>query len=64
MFDGIERVYDNALAREQLGWAPRHDFAAALDALGAGEDPRSLLAREVGAKGYHAVSTGIYTVRD
>jgi nucleoside-diphosphate-sugar epimerase len=64
MFDGIERVYDNALAREQLGWAPRHDFAAALAALRAGEDPRSPLAREVGVKGYHAVSTGIYTVRD
>ena len=64
MFDSIERVYDSALAREQLGWVPRHDFAAAIDALAAGEDPRSELARAVGAKGYHAVSTGPYTVRD
>ena len=64
MFDSIERVYDNALAREQLGWAPRHDFATAIGALAAGEDPRSALTRDVGAKGYHPVSTGIYTVRD
>ncbi len=27
------------------------------------EDPRSALARSIGAKGYHAVSTGVYTVR-
>src|SRR4051794_31927108 len=62
MFDSIERVYDNARAREELGWAPRHDFASALAALRAGEDPRSPLARAVGAKGYHAVPTGPYTV--
>jgi len=64
MFDSIERVYDSALAREQLGWAPRYDFAAAVEALAAGEDPRSALARDVGAKGYHPESTGPYTVRD
>jgi UDP-glucose 4-epimerase len=64
MFDSIERVYDSALARDQLGWAPRYDFASAIDALAAGEDPRSELARAVGAKGYHAVSTGPYTLRD
>jgi UDP-glucose 4-epimerase len=64
MFDSIERVYDSTLAREQLGWAPRYDFATAIDALAAGEDPRSALARDVGAKGYHAVSTGPYTIRD
>jgi hypothetical protein len=29
----------------------------------AGEEPRSALAIEVGSKGYHAVSTGPYTVR-
>jgi UDP-glucose 4-epimerase len=62
MFDSIERVYDNARARAELGWAPRHDFASALAALRAGEDPRSPLARAVGAKGYHAVPTGPYTV--
>jgi UDP-glucose 4-epimerase len=61
MFESIERVYDNARARAELGWAPRYDFASALAALRAGEDPRSPLARAVGAKGYHAVPTGPYT---
>jgi UDP-glucose 4-epimerase len=63
MFPSIERVYDNSRAREELGWAPRYDFQHALDRLDAGKDPRSPLALEVGAKGYHAVSTGPYTVR-
>jgi UDP-glucose 4-epimerase len=63
MLDSIDRVYDNARARAELGWAPRHDFAFALERLRAGEDPRSALALAVGAKGYHAVSTGPYTVR-
>ena len=63
MFDAIERVYDNARARADLGWAPRHDFRHALDRLARGEDPRSELAVTVGAKGYHAVSTGPYTTR-
>jgi nucleoside-diphosphate-sugar epimerase len=61
MFEGIDRVYVNAHAREALGWTPRWDFAAALERLAAGEDPRSELARAVGAKGYHAEPTGIYT---
>ena len=63
MFPAIDRVYVNARARRDLGWAPRHDFRRALDRLAAGEDPRSALAREVGAKGYHAVTTGPYTTR-
>jgi hypothetical protein len=53
----------NEHARRELGWAPVHDFRHALDRLAAGEDPRSELARTVGAKGYHAVSTGVYTTR-
>jgi UDP-glucose 4-epimerase len=57
MFPSIERVYVNAKAREELGWAPRHDFRAAL----ARDDHRSELAKAVGAKGYHAEPTGIYT---
>ena len=61
MLPGIERVYVNERARTALGWAPRHDFAAAVEALRAGRDPRSELALVVGAKGYHAVPTGIYT---
>ena len=63
MFPSIERVYVNARARRDLGWSPRYDFRRVLDCLEAGEDPRSPLSREVGAKGYHAYSTGPYTVR-
>jgi UDP-glucose 4-epimerase len=61
MFPRIERVYDNVRARERLGWTPRHDFAYALDRLAAGEDTRGALALAVGAKGYHARPTGVYT---
>jgi UDP-glucose 4-epimerase len=63
MFPGIDRVYVNARARAELGWTPRYDFRHVLDRLEADEDPWSALARAVGAKGYHAVSTGVYTVR-
>jgi UDP-glucose 4-epimerase len=63
MFPSIDRVYDNSRAREELGWAPRYDFRHALDRLAAREDPRSELALTVGAKGYHDVPTGVYTVR-
>ncbi len=63
MFPSIERVYVNARARSELGWSARYDFRHALDRLKAGEDPRSALAVAVGAKGYHAVGTGPYTVR-
>jgi nucleoside-diphosphate-sugar epimerase len=63
MFPRLDRVYVNARARDLLGWAPRYDFAAALDRLAAGEDPRSPLAVAVGAKGYHAESFGPYTTR-
>jgi nucleoside-diphosphate-sugar epimerase len=63
MFPVIGRVYVNAAARAGLGWAPRYDFRHVLDAVAAGQDFRSPLARAVGAKGYHAESTGVYTVR-
>ena len=63
MFPSIERVYVNARARRELGWSPRYDFRYALERLAEGGDPRSPLARSVGAKGYHAVSTGVYTAR-
>jgi UDP-glucose 4-epimerase len=59
----LDRVYVNARARTDLGLAPEHSFRSALDALAAGEDPRSALAREVGTKGYHATRTGPDTVR-
>ena len=61
MFPSIERVYVNARAREELGWAPRYDFRRALDLIAGGEDHRSPLAAAVGAKGYHAEPTGPYT---
>jgi UDP-glucose 4-epimerase len=61
MFGGIERVYVNARARNDLGWQPTYDFAYALERLAAGEDWRSELALSVGAKGYHAEPTGPYT---
>ena len=63
MFGSIGRVYINERARRELGWHPRYGFKQSLDALAAGRDPRSELARSIGAKGYHAVSTGVYTVR-
>jgi UDP-glucose 4-epimerase len=63
MFPTIERVYDNAHARDDLGWTPRYDFRHALTRIAAGQPGRSDLAAAVGAKGYHPVSTGPYTVR-
>ncbi|MCT2585447.1 NAD(P)-dependent oxidoreductase [Actinophytocola sp. S1-96] len=63
VFDAIDRVYVNTRAREVLGWRPRYDFRHVLDLLAADRDFRSPLARAVGAKGYHATSTGPYTVR-
>jgi nucleoside-diphosphate-sugar epimerase len=52
MVPGIDRVYVNERARNELGWRPRHDFPALIARLRAGEDVRSPLAREVGSKGY------------
>jgi nucleoside-diphosphate-sugar epimerase len=63
MFPAIERVYVNERARGELGWSPRYDFRYALDRVAEDQDPRSALARTIGAKGYHEVSTGVYTIR-
>jgi nucleoside-diphosphate-sugar epimerase len=63
MFPALDRVYVNARARALLGWEPRYGFGLALERLAAGEDPRSPLARAVGAKGYHPESFGPYTAR-
>jgi UDP-glucose 4-epimerase len=54
MFPTLDRVYDNARARRDLGWRPRYDFAHVLDRVAAGEAPTSPLAQTIGAKGYHA----------
>jgi UDP-glucose 4-epimerase len=53
MFESIDRVYDNTLARRELGWTPKHDFASVIVRLGVGGDVSSELARVVGSKGYH-----------
>jgi nucleoside-diphosphate-sugar epimerase len=63
MFPAIERVYVKERARTDHGWRPRHDFRYALDRLAEHADPFSPLTRTVGVKGYHEVSTGVYTVR-
>lgn len=63
MLDEIDRVYSNEAARADLGWQPQRTFADAVQRLGRGEDPRSPLALAVGAKGYHAETTGVYTQR-
>jgi UDP-glucose 4-epimerase len=53
MFPSIDRVYDDARARTELGWRPKYDFRHVIRSLAAGEDPRSPLARAIGSKGYH-----------
>ncbi len=53
MFPGIDRVYVNDRARDELGWRPRYDFRSVLDCVGDGVDFRSPLARAIGSKGYH-----------
>jgi UDP-glucose 4-epimerase len=64
MARSLDRVYDNARARADLGWRPRHDFAAVLARALETGDIRSPLARAIGAKGYHgdAHTDGIYPV--
>jgi len=53
MFDTIDRVYVNDLARRELGWQPRYHFGYVLERLHANEDFRSPLAQAIGSKGYH-----------
>ncbi len=59
--ESIDRVYLNAKARRELGWEPVWDFGRALECLARGDEPRSRLAVEVGAKGYHDQPTGVHT---
>jgi UDP-glucose 4-epimerase len=53
MVPSVDRVYDNALARRDLGWRPKWDFAAVLQRLRETGDIRGPLARRIGLKGYH-----------
>jgi UDP-glucose 4-epimerase len=64
MIPGIDRVYVNERARQDLGWEPRYNFRQILQRLTAGEDWRSPIAQLVGSKGYHPVtfSEGPYPV--
>ncbi len=65
MFESIGRVYDNARARQVLGWEPRYNFEDVILRLSSGQDHRSELARDVGTKGYHEqrFEDGIYPVQ-
>jgi nucleoside-diphosphate-sugar epimerase len=58
MFQGIDRVYDNARAREHLGWRPLYDFERLLARLQVGREPWSPLTQAVGSKGYHVETFG------
>jgi nucleoside-diphosphate-sugar epimerase len=58
MFKGIDRVYDNARAREHLGWRPLYDFERLLASLQEGREPWSPLTQAVGSKGYHVETFG------
>ena len=53
MFESIDRVYDNAKARAELGWQPKVDFERVIARLRATDDIRSPMAQAVGSKGYH-----------
>ncbi|KAG6017915.1 hypothetical protein E4U54_001243 [Claviceps lovelessii] len=59
----VDRVYDSSKAVRELGWLPRYTFAAVMERLHRGEPWRSALTTKVGVRGYHAVSTGVYTRR-
>lgn len=54
MFPTLDRVYNSEKALRELGWRPRYSFGHALALLQAGQDYRSPLTNEIGAKGYHA----------
>jgi UDP-glucose 4-epimerase len=54
MFPTIDRVYDNALSRRELGWRPAWDFESVIGRLRETGDIRGPLAKVIGEKGYHA----------
>ena len=62
MVPTIDRVYVNERARRELGWQPRHDFAAVISRLRTDGDFRSPLARMIGAKGYHRQAPSVTSV--
>lgn len=54
MFPGVDRVYVNNRARNELGWEPQHNFKNVLDRLKANNKLLSPLAYIIGVKGYHS----------
>ena len=66
MLPRIDRVYVNAAARRDLGWAPQWSFTSALEQLAEGESILSPLAAVIGRKGYHdrTFSDGPFPVED
>ena len=54
MLPRIDRVYDNAVARRELGWRPTWDFQSVVQRLRETGEIRGPLAKRIGAKGYHA----------
>jgi nucleoside-diphosphate-sugar epimerase len=64
MVPGIDRVYVNQRARDELGWQPRYDFRLLIDRLRSGDETRSELALLIGSKGYHSTrfTAGPYPV--
>lgn len=59
----LDRVYDSSKAVRELGWMPKYTFEHVVELVGQGKEWRSELAKKVGKKGYHAVTTGVYTIR-
>ncbi|KAJ6112048.1 hypothetical protein N7523_008109 [Penicillium sp. IBT 18751x] len=59
----IDRVYDSSKAVKELGWNPKYTFEKTVERLVRDELWKSDLTTRVGKKGYHAVSTGVYTKR-
>ncbi|KGI79038.1 NAD-dependent epimerase/dehydratase family protein [Oleiagrimonas soli] len=56
MAPSLDRVYDNALAREALDWRPREDFATVLARVQGGGEVLGPMARRLGIKGYHGAA--------
>ena len=53
MLPTLDRIYANALARAELAWRPRDDFAAVLDRVRQGGAVLGPMAARIGVKGYH-----------
>jgi nucleoside-diphosphate-sugar epimerase len=53
MLEGIDRVYYNHAARNDLTWQPKYSFAYILQCLKENRQWQSDLAKVIGAKGYH-----------